>query len=488
MVTKGIITSIDYNGNTCQVRIPFFETAGNDPISGTAIISNTPGSYNGYKVDDVVLVAFEDGQMNNPVIIGKLYLGAAKEKADPRGAINVENIISANSATLPADAVLTASIDSNVPNTTVPYASLSSIANGLNAATRDLGQLDRFVNNQFESIVTSMDVDKGELMTRINQNAEKIELEAQQIWPGGDVTQTSKIAQNAANINAKVTKTINADENTWDDETHPGRTLGFGWDLTDKSWAVQSYDSSHTGAKTIDIFKVDNSGVTIAGDLKLVGYPSVTVTKYANVPADWYDEDNPRTGWITIDGTTSNAKSPDYSTLSIIANLRWTAEDAAAAPSSAPVAEGDLVWQDESPAFDDDYYTWKLTYCVTYQYNSATGALDEILANQSVVCVYYKIKSSGPQPHDRRPPRRDEISLADVYEIAKDAQDTADDAYDLADEAHGLATDAATAAGEASTLANNSIIIAQGKSKNYYSEFDPTTADGGNNVVKSGDC
>ena len=76
MVTKGIITSIDFNGNTCKVRIPFFETAGNDPIISDAIISNTPGVYNGYKVDDVVLVAFEDGLMNNPVVIGKLYLGA----------------------------------------------------------------------------------------------------------------------------------------------------------------------------------------------------------------------------------------------------------------------------------------------------------------------------------------------------------------------------------------------------------------------------
>jgi hypothetical protein len=34
--------------------LPFFETAGNDQITGTATISNTPGSYNGYKVGDVV--------------------------------------------------------------------------------------------------------------------------------------------------------------------------------------------------------------------------------------------------------------------------------------------------------------------------------------------------------------------------------------------------------------------------------------------------
>ena len=188
MVTKGIITSVDFNGNTCQVRIPFFETAGNDKITGTAIVSNTPGSYNGYKAGDVVLVAFEDGLMTNPVIIGKLYLGAAKEKADPRGAISVESVASSNSAALPADSVLTAKTDQNVPNTTVPYASLSSIANGLNAATRDLGQLDRFAKNQFTSIVKEIDEQGSEYSSMIEQNAQEIANRVKKVDSNGEQT------------------------------------------------------------------------------------------------------------------------------------------------------------------------------------------------------------------------------------------------------------------------------------------------------------
>ncbi len=238
MVTKGIITSIDYNGNTCQVRIPFFETAGNDPISGTAIISNTPGSYNGYKVGDVVLVAFEDGQMNNPVIMGKLYLGAAKEKDDPRGAINVENIISSNSATLPADAVLTANVDKNVPNTTVPYASLSSIANGLNAATRDIGQLDRFVNNKFESVID----DANGLRTLIKQTANEI-------------------------LATALHKTDEGEN-------------GFGWILNTDGWKIYNTDSEHTYLKDIGIFSVDPSGVQITGTLKILDYPKINLVAY----------------------------------------------------------------------------------------------------------------------------------------------------------------------------------------------------------------
>jgi hypothetical protein len=54
MIVKGIIKSIDVQGNTCVVRMPYFETAGNDEIVATATVSNSPGSYNGYKVDDVV--------------------------------------------------------------------------------------------------------------------------------------------------------------------------------------------------------------------------------------------------------------------------------------------------------------------------------------------------------------------------------------------------------------------------------------------------
>ena len=175
MVTKGIITSIDFNGNTCQVRIPFFETASNDPIIGTAIVSNTPGSYNGYKAGDVVLVAFEDGQMETPVVIGKLYLGAEKEKADPRGSLNTESLVAAKTAAVPADTKLTADTDKNLPNTMNPYANLSSIANNLNKLNTDVNYLDVFTNNQFSSVITDVNKQGEELRSEIKQTAENIE-------------------------------------------------------------------------------------------------------------------------------------------------------------------------------------------------------------------------------------------------------------------------------------------------------------------------
>jgi hypothetical protein len=173
MVTKGIIKSIDLLGNTCTVHIPFFETAGNDPIIETATVSNTPGSYNGYKVGDAVYVAFEDGNMSTPVVIGKLYLGTEKEKADPRGVSNVEESTATKKATLPADSKLTAEIDSNVPNTTVPYSSLSSIANGLNKLNTDVGQMDRDYGNNFKQAFSFID-SHGESISKLEQSADEI--------------------------------------------------------------------------------------------------------------------------------------------------------------------------------------------------------------------------------------------------------------------------------------------------------------------------
>lgn len=102
MITKGIITSIDYNTNMCTVRLPLFEQAGNvDPVVNEATFSILPGIYNGYKVDDVVYVDFEDDQLNNPIIIGKLFINSQNESANSLGMINCASL-SAKALTIPS--------------------------------------------------------------------------------------------------------------------------------------------------------------------------------------------------------------------------------------------------------------------------------------------------------------------------------------------------------------------------------------------------
>ena len=104
MVVKGIILGIDYVGNTCTVRMPYFESTGGGEVAvATATFSNTPGCFNGYKENDVVFVAFEDGQAQTPVVIGKLYLGAAAEAQEARGAISCQNLKASQTSALPAD-------------------------------------------------------------------------------------------------------------------------------------------------------------------------------------------------------------------------------------------------------------------------------------------------------------------------------------------------------------------------------------------------
>jgi len=106
MVVKGEIQTINLLENTCTVRLPFFESSAGDAVIATATFSNTPGSYNGYLEGDIVWVAFEDGQMQWPVIIGKLFLGTQEEEASPRGAINCVDLKVSGSAKLPVSTAL----------------------------------------------------------------------------------------------------------------------------------------------------------------------------------------------------------------------------------------------------------------------------------------------------------------------------------------------------------------------------------------------
>lgn len=175
MIVKGIIKSIDVQGNTCVVRMPSFETAGNDEIVATATVSNSPGSYNGYKVDDVVWVAFENDQLECPVIIGKLYLGIEAERADPRGTLNVVDSKISRTAEIPFDTKLGRNLEPGMPKTLAPFNSLNSIASNLSAAEVNIAQNDRDYGNRFRQTFEAIDGNK----TLIDQTNEYIKNEVQ---------------------------------------------------------------------------------------------------------------------------------------------------------------------------------------------------------------------------------------------------------------------------------------------------------------------
>ena len=82
MVTKGVIISKIEGTNKFNVRVPIFENVGNssvldDPKSPAyaAAVCYTPGMLENYLPGDIVYITFENNELDNLIIIGKLYQG-----------------------------------------------------------------------------------------------------------------------------------------------------------------------------------------------------------------------------------------------------------------------------------------------------------------------------------------------------------------------------------------------------------------------------
>jgi hypothetical protein len=156
MVIKGLIKSIDYNGNTCQVRLPLFESSSKSEVVLPAIVSSQPGLINNYKENDVVLVAFENNSLDAPVIIGKLYLGSGKENKDARGSLAVTSLKVTKKASLPLSTQLT--FDGDTINYTAvnggvsTYKTLADLVAALQSTEKNYAENKSTLNNQIATI------------------------------------------------------------------------------------------------------------------------------------------------------------------------------------------------------------------------------------------------------------------------------------------------------------------------------------------------
>lgn len=136
MIIKGILKSVDYLNNTGIVRLPRFETAGTkDEMTMPCVFAIPPGVYNGYKESDIVWVAFETGNYGEPVVIGKLYLGATTEGTKAGGSGKYSDFIVTNSASIPISTTLTSGNAPTVKNIEVvqKYPTILSITEDLQA-------------------------------------------------------------------------------------------------------------------------------------------------------------------------------------------------------------------------------------------------------------------------------------------------------------------------------------------------------------------
>lgn len=252
MVVKGIIKSIDVQGNTCVVRMPYFETAGNDEIVATATVSNSPGSYNGYKVDDVVWVAFENDQLECPVIIGKLYLGIEAERADPRGTLNVVDSKVSRTAEIPFDTRLGRNLEPGMPKTLAPYNSLNNIANNLSTAEVNIAQNDREYGNRFSVAFENIEGNRSS----IDQTADKLSTEISD-RKNADTSLDARITQTATDITNEVAATY---------VTQDGKssTEAFGWSLKKDKWEVYKKINN----KPTPILVANEEGLEVNGKIE----------------------------------------------------------------------------------------------------------------------------------------------------------------------------------------------------------------------------
>lgn len=103
MITKAIVQSINSTGDRCMVRIPLFESAGNNSIvETTALVNITPGVYNGLTAGDIVFIGFEENAIERPIILGKLFRGGQFEASTRGGGGNFNSLKVNSDATLPA--------------------------------------------------------------------------------------------------------------------------------------------------------------------------------------------------------------------------------------------------------------------------------------------------------------------------------------------------------------------------------------------------
>ena len=130
MITKAIIQSINAAGNRCIVRMPLFETAASqNHVEAEALVNITPGLFNNLEVGDIVFISFEEGAIEKPIILGKLFRGAEVESNIRGGGCLVDSLKVNTSAIIPSSTLydFPATIKNNYKDLNTPKKSADYI-------------------------------------------------------------------------------------------------------------------------------------------------------------------------------------------------------------------------------------------------------------------------------------------------------------------------------------------------------------------------
>lgn len=98
MIQKAIIEELLYDGYQARIRIPRYNKIASSPTAtdvqdlAIAIICTLPGVHPAYQVGDIVIVAFENEKINQPVILGLLYRANMGESYSDMTNVTLNNI------------------------------------------------------------------------------------------------------------------------------------------------------------------------------------------------------------------------------------------------------------------------------------------------------------------------------------------------------------------------------------------------------------
>lgn len=146
MIIAAVIESINPRTKTCVVTLPDLQSAADtDPVTREAVMLETPGIANSYKVGDLVWVGFIRGLKKYPIVIGRILTTDANYSNLGRAAV-FDSLEISQTAQLPADITFL--------QTEASYNSLLKIINKNKEALLQVGECKQALLDQKQTIDT----------------------------------------------------------------------------------------------------------------------------------------------------------------------------------------------------------------------------------------------------------------------------------------------------------------------------------------------
>ncbi len=161
--------------NKFKIYIPIFRRAGepiDNPLSAStmyATLCYNPGAENGYRVGDVVYISFENNQMGEPIILGKLFLNNSQESLNTTYLVGDELNIS-NTAKLPINTTIG---DRSGEDIDALFRRVDNTENRISNLNDDLTTSNVILDSKIEDVCENLSSDISELKEDVDNLSKK---------------------------------------------------------------------------------------------------------------------------------------------------------------------------------------------------------------------------------------------------------------------------------------------------------------------------